>query len=200
MEEVQGNLLSRGEPGGNCGRSTIRTFTYPLLVEKAPNLWNKAKIDGTHVHYTFKVVKTEEIFNFLVKGKLITFPKDHQIPSKDELRGKTYLKYHNSLNHTTNACWGFRNVIHDRINKGIHKFPKKKKAISINKDPFPPVASINTTSFNLRALIESNKAGKLSPRKVWVLKYCLVHVDKLKNESSTVCTNPLTGRNSVKGI
>ena len=67
---------------------------------------------GTHkVQYTFEVAKTEEIFDNLVKEKFITFPKDHQIPNKDELRGKTYCKYHNSWNHTTNSCWGFRNAI-----------------------------------------------------------------------------------------
>ena len=52
--------------------------------------------------------------------------------------------------------------------------------MAIDEDPFPPVASINTASFDLRALIESKKAGKLSSIKVWVPKYCLVHVDKLK--------------------
>ena len=72
--------------------------------------------------------------------------------------------------------------------------------MAINEDPFPPVASINTASFDLRALIESKKLGKLSPRKVWVPKYCLVCVDKLKKEWSVFCTNPQLGRNSVKGI
>ena len=102
---------------------------------------------------------------------------------------------------TTNACWGFRNVIQDKINKGILKFPeKKKKVMAIDENHFPPVASINTASFDLRALIESKKVGKLSLRKVWVPKYYLVHVDKLKNEWSVVCTNPSLGRNSVRGI
>ena len=135
----------------------------------------------------------------MMKEKFITFPKDHRIPSKDELRGKAYCKYHNSWNHTTNACWGFRNVIYDKINKGILKFPDKKEAMTIDEDPFPPVALINTTSFDLGALIESKKAGKLFPRKVWVLKYCLVDVDKLKKKWATVCTDPPSRRNSVKG-
>ena len=86
------------------------------------------------------MAKTEEILYFLVKEKFITFPKNHLIPSKDELRGKTYCKYRNSWNHTTNACWGFRNVIQDMINKGILKFPDKKDAMAIDEDPFPPVA------------------------------------------------------------
>ena len=97
-----------------------------------------------------------------MKEKFITFPKDHWIPNKDELRGKAYCKYHNSWNHTTNACWDFKNVIHDRINKGILKFPNKKETMEIDEDPFPPVDSINTTSFDLRALIESKKVGNIA--------------------------------------
>ena len=53
--------------------------------------------------------------------------------------------------------------------------------MAIDEDPFPLVASVNTVSFDLRALIESKKARKLSPRKVWVPKYCLVRVDFTKN-------------------
>ena len=118
------------------------------------------------VQYTFEVAKAEEIFDFLVKEKFITFPKDHWILSTDELRGKTYYKYHNSWNHTTNACWGFINVIQDKINKWILKFHDKKEAMAINEDPFPPVTSINIASFDLRPLIKSKNAGKLSTRKV----------------------------------
>ena len=95
---------------------------------------------------------------------------------------------------------GFRNVIQDRINKGILKFLGKKEAMAINEDPFPPVASINTTSFDLRALIKSKKVGKLSLGKVWVPKYCLVHVDRLKNEWAAVCIDPPSRRDLVKGI
>ena len=145
-------------------------------------MWKKKQIVGMQVQYPFEVAKTEEIFDFLVKEKFIAFPKDHWIPNKDELRGKTYCKYHNSWNHTTNACWGFRNVIQDMINKGILKFPNKKEVLAINEDLFPLLALINNTSFDLRAWIKSKKVGKVSPIKVWVLKYCLVCVDKLKNE------------------
>ena len=163
--------------------SATRTFTCPLLVEKALDVWKKAQIVDAQVQYTFEVVKTKEIFDFLMKEKFITFPKDHRTPNKNELRGNAYCKYHNLWNHTTNACWGFKNVIQDKINKGILKFPKqKKKAMAIDEDPFPPVASVNIASFYLTTLIKFKKTGKLSPRKVWVPKYCLVHVDRLKKE------------------
>ena len=47
--------------------STTRKFTYPLLLEKALDLWKKAQIIGTQVQYTFEVAKIEKIFDFLVK-------------------------------------------------------------------------------------------------------------------------------------
>ena len=57
-----------------------------LLVKKALDLWKKSQTSNTVVQYTFDVTKTEEIF--LLKEKFITFPQDHQLPNKEELRGK----------------------------------------------------------------------------------------------------------------
>ena len=42
------------------------------------------------------------------------------------------------------------------INKGILKFPKRE-TMAINENPILPVALVNTTSFDIRALIESKK-------------------------------------------
>ena len=54
--------------------SITGTFTYPLLVEKTLELWKMAQIVGTQIHYTFKIAKTEEIFDFLVKEKIHYLP------------------------------------------------------------------------------------------------------------------------------
>ena len=70
----------------------------------------------------------------------------------------------------------------------------------IDVDPFLVVASINTSNFDKRALIESKKARKLFPWKVWVPKYYMVCVDRLKNEWPTVCIDLPLRRNSLKGI
>ena len=86
------------------------SFVCPLLVKKAPDLWKKSQTSNAQAQYTFDVAKTEEIFDFLLKEKFITFPQDHQLPSKMKLRGKVYFKYHNSWNHDTNFCWSFENV------------------------------------------------------------------------------------------
>ena len=69
--------------------------------------------------------------------------------------------------------------------------------MEIDEELFPLMASINTISFDLRALIESKKAGKLFPRKVWVPKYCLVRVNRLKKEWAIVCIDPPSRRNLI---
>ena len=110
--------------------------------------------------YTYDVKKTEE---FLLNKKYITFPQDHKLPSKKELRGKVYYKYHNSWNHSTNACWSFRNIIQDWINKRILKFLEKNEAMVIDEDPVPLVASINLVATDLKAMLNAKNDGRFSP-------------------------------------
>ena len=129
------------------------------------------------------MTNTKEIFDFLLKGKFITFSHDNQLPSKDELRGKMYYKFQTSWNHNTNYCWSFRNIIQDRINKGILKFPEKKEAMVIDEDPFSPIASINIDATGLRVLLNAKKAKRFSLsakiRKIWIPKQYLVYMDDL---------------------
>ena len=83
-----------------------------------------------------------------MKEKFITYPQDHLLLSKEELSIKVNCKYHNSWNHGTNYCWSFKNIIQNKINKGILKFPKKKEVMMIDKDPFLPMSSINVVATN----------------------------------------------------
>ena len=43
------------------------------------------------------------------------------------------------------------------INKGILKFPKKKKAMVIDEDHFLPVALIHIDAIDLRIVLNENK-------------------------------------------
>ena len=52
-------------------------FICPLLVKKAPDLWKKSQTSNAQAQYTFDVAKTEEIFDFLLEEKFITFLQDH---------------------------------------------------------------------------------------------------------------------------
>ena len=101
------------------------------------DLGKESQVSNAQAWYTSDVAKIEE---FLIKEKFITFPQDHQLPSKEELKGKVFYKYHNSCNHSTNVCWSFMDIIQDRINKGILKFLEKKEAMVIDEDSFPSVA------------------------------------------------------------
>ena len=111
-----------------------------------------------------------------------------------------YCKYHNSWNHSTNSCWSFMNIIQDRINKRILKFHKKKEAMVIDEDPFPPEATINTVATDLRAMLNAKKAERFSSsvriRKVWIPRQYLVHKDDLatRRRVSTAKARKKNGR------
>ena len=67
-------------------------------------------------------------------------------------------------------------MVQDRINKGILKFPEKKETMLVDEDPFPPVANMSTTIFDLCSLInqrrrireEMERRPRTLFRNVWV--------------------------------
>ena len=91
-------------------------------------------------HYSFDIEKSSEIFDWLLEAKLIKLVGKHKIPAKAETRGRDYCKWHNAFTHQTKDCVTFRNVIQDKIERGILKFPEKpKEQMKANIDPFPPL-------------------------------------------------------------
>ena len=57
-------------------------------MKKAPDLWKMSHTSNTQEQYTFDVAKTEEIFDFLLNEKFITFLQDRKFPSKRNLEEK----------------------------------------------------------------------------------------------------------------
>ena len=61
----------------------------------------------------------------------------------------------------------------------------------VDEDPFPPMASINLATMNLRAVLNKNEDEKFPPnvkiRNVWIPKQYLVYKDELaiKGKMST---------------
>ena len=88
-------LRARGHHAPPFGVGVNKGQQIPQLVMRSspPDLGKESQVSNAHVQYTYDVTKTEE---FLVNEKFITFPQDHKLPSKEELRGKVYYKYHNS--------------------------------------------------------------------------------------------------------
>ena len=66
-------------------------------------------------------------------------------------------------NHSTNACWSFRNIIQDWINKRILKFLEKNEVMVNDEDPIPLVASINLVATDLKAMLNAKNDGRFSP-------------------------------------
>lgn len=77
------------------------------------------------------------IFDQLLAEKLIQLYFGHILPKAEDVRGKTFCKYHNSWKHTTNNCVIFRDMIQDLIDAGTLKFPEAKPAMKVDTNPFP---------------------------------------------------------------
>ena len=87
------------------------------------DLGKKSQASNARAQYTFDVAETEEFIN----EKFITFPHNHQLPSKDELRGKVYYKYHNSLNHSIKFSLEFQECYPRQGQQGSKgEFPWRK--------------------------------------------------------------------------
>ena len=125
---------------------------YMLRTGKIETHEMKAAVSKPARTYTFDVTKAEIIFDQLNFDKMVNLPPGHKIPSKDELKGKEYCKYHNSWGHSTNKCLVFRNDIQDRLDKGEFKFEQPaKKPMEVDANPFPQGSlHCHMVSLNLR--------------------------------------------------
>ncbi|XP_021810941.1 uncharacterized protein LOC110754209 [Prunus avium] len=54
--------------------------------------------------YTFDLTRAEAIFDLLLEEKKVKLSFGHKIRKPDELKGKTFCKYHSSWSHNTNNC------------------------------------------------------------------------------------------------
>ena len=113
-------------------------------------------------NYTFDVTKAEIIFDQLMFDRMVTLPAGHKIPTKDEMKGKEYCKYHNSWGHNTNSCIVFRNDVQDRLDRGDFKFKQEeKKPMGVDKNPFPNSVPCNMVSLNMHGAPRSTPRPKL---------------------------------------
>jgi hypothetical protein len=82
------------------------------------------------VKFTFNVGKCDKILDELLKNGNIKI--NHTVPSADELKRRSYCKWHNSFSHATNDCNVFRRQIQSAINEGRLKFQE----IQVDIKPF----------------------------------------------------------------
>ena len=71
----------------------------------------KEKTSSNSIAYDFDITKAYHIFDILVRDKQLKLPKGHKIPSVEEIKNKTYCRYHHKFGHSTNNCIRFRDLI-----------------------------------------------------------------------------------------
>ncbi|KAK1630410.1 hypothetical protein QYE76_004725 [Lolium multiflorum] len=121
--------------------------------------------------FDFDVTKTEQIFDLLLKEKQLTIPEGLKFPTAQELNGKPYCKFHNSLSHATNDCRVWRQHIQAAIEKGRLIF--NQYAMKVDTQPFPAVNMVEVThpegcqpgpSFSINMVGPGNHSGKARTR------------------------------------
>ncbi|XP_068336662.1 uncharacterized protein [Pyrus communis] len=101
----------------------------PLMVKRLVQTVKDQKVvmnDGGFVlmkspkyqNYSFDLTKVVEIYEELVRTRVIVPDNTKKLPKPDELRGKKYCKLHCTFNHSITNCVQFRDWIQDLIIKG----------------------------------------------------------------------------------
>ncbi|CAL8085528.1 unnamed protein product [Prunus armeniaca] len=99
--------------------------------------------------YTFDLTRAGAIFDLLLTEKKVKLSFGHKISKPEELKGKTFCKYHSSWSHNTNNCVVLRDIIQKLIDEKKLQFPEKA-AMQVDSKPFPPPV-INMVNAQLRA-------------------------------------------------
>jgi hypothetical protein len=76
------------------------------------------KQTGPAKGFDFDVSKVEQIFDLLLKEKQLKFPEGYKPPTAQELKGRSYCKWHDSFTHRTSECMELRWQIQSAIEQG----------------------------------------------------------------------------------
>src|ERR1041384_640694 len=114
--------------------------------------------------FDFDTTKTEQIFDLLLKEKQLVLSADHNIPSAEELRGRKYCKWHNSVSHHTAECKVLRQQIQSAIEQGRLIFGKG--AMKVDRNPFPVNMVINMVD-----VTSNSKNGSVADRRDRLLQF-----------------------------
>ncbi|KAM2690966.1 hypothetical protein EV1_044066 [Malus domestica] len=95
--------------------------------------------------YSFDLSKASEIYEELVRARVILPDNAKKMPKPEELRGKKYCKVHYTFNHSIVNCVQFRDWIQDLIVKGKLLLDSPQASMMVDTNPFPeaPINVIN---------------------------------------------------------
>ena len=75
-------------------------WNWGKKIVMVPNPWGR----GVEESYDFDVIKSDKLFDFLLKKGQIKLPANHVILPLDQLKNKKFCKFHNTSSHSTNEC------------------------------------------------------------------------------------------------
>ncbi|CAN6713704.1 unnamed protein product [Malus baccata var. baccata] len=114
--------------------------------------------------YSFDLTKAPEIYEELVRARVILPDSAKKMPKPEELRGKKYCKLHYTFNHFIVNCVQFRDWVQDLIVKGKLLLDSPQASMMVDTNPFPE-AHINMISLILKepgSSISAAEKGKIS--------------------------------------
>ncbi|KAM1882244.1 hypothetical protein ACFX13_003759 [Malus domestica] len=91
--------------------------------------------------YSFDLAKAPDIYEELVRARVILPDSTKKMPKPEELRGKKYCKVHYTFNHSITNCVQFRDWIQDLIVKGKLLLDKPQASMMVDTNPFPEAPS-----------------------------------------------------------
>jgi hypothetical protein len=126
------------------------------------------KQTGPAKGFDFDVVKVEQIFNLLLKEKQLKFPEGYKPPTAQELKGRSYCKWHDSFTHSTSDCKELRRQIQLAIEQG--RLILGQTAMKVDTQPFPDVNMVENYDRSARRQLDFalgiNMAGVASRHQV----------------------------------
>jgi hypothetical protein len=141
------------------------------------------------IKFTFDVAKCDKIFDELHKAGCIKM--SHTIPPLDELKWKTYYRWHNFFSHATNDCNVFRRHVQSVINKGWLSL----KEMQVDKNPFP----VNIIDLqNSKVLIRPEQAKTAQGKNVVISEKRTITVDEKVLSWKVVVEKTADGKESLK--
>jgi hypothetical protein len=122
------------------------------------------KQTGLAKGFDFDVGKVEQIFDLLLKEKQLKFSEGYKPPTVQDLKGRSYCKWHNSFTHSTSDCKELRRQIQSAIEQG--RLILGQTAMKVDTQPFLGVNMVEGYDWSARRQLDFalgiNMAGLVS--------------------------------------
>jgi hypothetical protein len=102
--------------------------------------------------FDFDVSKVEQIFNLLLKEKQLKFPEGYKPPTAQELKGRSYCKWHDSFTHSTSDCKELCRQIQSAIEQG--RLILGQTAMKVDTQRFPGVNMVENYDRSARRQLD----------------------------------------------